>query len=126
MTPPALPCPTCGTPVVGARSFASGRGLLLEARHGLRAGYQVDPAGTASQSGRNPTHTTHDQCPGGWDVVVALVKGEAHLCPVGDSEQRLRAAIGPRTSGPAARLPAVLARLHTAGLRAHHTNRDAT
>ncbi len=118
---PTLPCPTCGTPVVGARSFVSGRGLLLEARDGLASGYALDTARTASYSSRRPRWTPHDGCPPGWDAVVVVLRDEATVCPVGEGAARtVGRALGGRTSGPLARLPAVLGRLVAAGLRVFH------
>lgn len=118
MTHPTLPCPLCGTEVVGARSFASGRGLLLEARDGLVSGYVLDAARTASYSGRRPEYAPHG-CPPGWDVVVTVLRGEASVCAVDEAAAKtVRRALAGRTSGPVARLPAVLERLAGAGLRA--------
>lgn len=117
MTHPAVPCPRCGVPLVGARSFVSGRGLFLHAGDGLVVGYVLDAARTASFSSRRPRWARHP-CPPEWDVVVTVLRGEATVCPVGKTTAKaVSKALGGRTSGPVERLPEVVRRLEAAGLK---------
>jgi hypothetical protein len=119
MSAPTLPCPACGAPVVGAFSFISGRGLILDAAEGS-SGYAVNPGGLASWSER-AGRRVHDCGGAGFGVVVTVLRGVATVRAVDDvAERHATAALRGRLAGPVAALPVVLERLRAAGLTVHY------
>lgn len=123
MSAPALPCPACGSPVLGGYTLVSGRGILLDPPLDFFEGRGFSLADNGMASPTAGLGRTEHRCEGGFDVVVTVLRGVATVraCHP-EAEKRAKKALGGRLAGPVEALPVVLGRLRTAGLSVHHTS----
>lgn len=125
MSARTLPCPACGESVLGGYTLASGRGVLLNPPLDYLEGFGGSAFALHDHGLVTPTSgigRTEHRCEGGFDVVIAVLRGQATVRPVDSRVERVaKKALAGRLAGPESALPVVLQRLDAAGLTVHHT-----